>query len=143
MERTTRMLCCLAERGVGFPLSEDKELELLKHRRMLELMKRLQKEKAKAEKKEERDPKKILSKILRGRAWEVLRAAEIQYPEATRRVEEGLAQLVSQGKLKGPIQGVQLLRLFRSLGMNVKLETRIRILENGKLKTIEERLKGE
>ena len=124
-------------------MEEDKELELLKHRRMLELMKRLQKEKAEEERKEEKDPKKILSKILMGRAWEVLSAAEAQYPEAARRVEEGLAQLVLQGRLKGPIQGAQLLRLFRSLGMNVRLETRIRILEKGKLKTIKERLKGE
>jgi len=127
-------LCCI--------LDEDRELELLKRRRMLELMKRLQKEKVKKEKKAE-DPKNVLRKILKGRAWDVLRAAENQYPEATRRVEEGLARLVLEGKLKGPVFGGQLLQLFRSLGMNVKLETRIRILEHGKLKTLEEKLKGE
>ncbi|MHC3130262.1 MAG: hypothetical protein IBV52_09330 [Candidatus Bathyarchaeota archaeon] len=119
---------------------KDKELELLRRQRMARLMNRLQTRKTEEGRKAE-DPKKILRRIVTDRAWEVLKAAESQYPEATCRVEEQLAHLVSKGELDGPILGGQLLWLFRRLGMNVRLETRIRILEHEKLKTIGEKLK--
>jgi len=121
-------------------VSKDKELELLRRQRMARLMNRLQTRKTEEGRKAE-DPKKILKRIVTNRAWDVLKAAESQYPEATCRVEEQLAHLVSKGKLAGPILGGQLLWLFRRLGMNVRLETRIRILEHEKLKTIGEKLK--
>ena len=119
---------------------KDEELELLRRRRMADLMKHLQTKDVEA-RREKVDSKRVLSRILTGRGWEVLKAAENQYPEATCRVEEHLAQLVSKGELEGPIRGEHLLWLFRHLGMNVRLETRIRILEHGKLKTIGEKLK--
>ena len=142
-------------------VSKDEELELLRRQRMVRLMNRLQTRKIEEAKRREQngkrigrllarkteegrkaeDPKKILRRIVTGRAWEVLKAAESQYPEATCRVEEHLAHLVSKGELAGPILGEQLLWLFRRLGMNVRLETRIRILEHKKLKTIGEKLK--
>lgn len=122
------------------PAKKDEKLELLRRRRMAELMKRLRIKEAEDGRKAE-NPKKILRRIVTDRAWEVLKAAESQYPEATCRVEEHLAHLVSKGELEGPILGGQLLWLFRRLGMNVRLETRIRILEHGKLKTIGEKLK--
>jgi len=115
------------------------ELELLRRRRMAEMMKRLRVERE--EKRKREDPKRILRRILTNRAWEVLKAAESQYPEVTRRIEEQLAHLVSKGELEGPILGGQLLWLFRYLGVHVRLETRIRFLEHGKLKTIGEKLK--
>jgi DNA-binding TFAR19-related protein (PDSD5 family) len=121
-------------------VSKDKELELLRRQRMARLMNRLQTRKTEEGRKAE-DPKKILRRIVTDRAWEVLKAAESQYPKATCRVEEQLAHLVSKGELDGPILGGQLLWLFRRLGMNVRLETRIRILEHEKLKTIGEKLK--
>lgn len=86
------------------------------------------------------DSRKVLGEALRGRAWEVLEAAERQFPEAARRVREALAQLVSEGKLKGPITGEQLLHLLRSLGLNVRLQTEIRVLEDGRLKSLGEKL---
>ena len=123
-------------------MPKDEELELLRRRRMSELMKLLQRKKVEKGRKTE-DPKKILSRILTNRGWEVLKAAESQYPEATRQVEEGLAHLVSTGKLKGPVRGEHLLWVFRHLGMKVRFETHIHILEHGKLKTIGEKLKSE
>jgi len=122
-------------------LPKDQELELLKRRRMIELRKLLQRREVEKGRKRE-DPKKILSKILTDRGWEVLKAAESQYPEATRQIEESVAHLVSTGKLKGPVRGEHLLWLFKRLGMTIRLETHIRVLEHGELKTIEEKLKG-
>lgn len=120
-------------------MSKDEELERLRRRRMSELIKRLRVKEGEERKRE--DPKSILRMVLTDRAWEVLKAAESQYPEATCRIEKQLAHLVSKGELEGPILGGQLLWLFRHLGMNVRLETRIHILEHGKLKTIGEKLK--
>lgn len=121
-------------------MPKDEELERLRHQRMSEWIKRLQVKKGEEARKKE-DPKRILRKVLTDRAWDVLRAGESQYPRATYRIEEQLAQLVSKGELEGPILGGQLLWLFRRLGINVRLETRIRVSEHGKLKTIGEKLK--
>jgi len=130
-------------KGLGCSLMpRDEELEQLRHQRMSELIKRLRVKEGKEERKRE-EPKRILRMVLTDRAWEVLKAAESQYPKDTRQIEEHLAHQVSKGELEGPILSGQLLWLFRHLGMNVRLETRICILEHGKLKTIGEKLKGE
>jgi len=121
-------------------MPEDMELERLKRRKMLKFMNELFRKKFEKER-EIQDPKKVLGKILTDRAWDVLRAAESQYPKATRQVVDELARLVLEGKLSRPISGGQLMLLFRSLGMNVRLQTRICVLENGKLKTLEEKLR--
>jgi len=92
--------------------------------------------------KETGNPKKVLSGVLIGRGSEVLDAAERQYPETIPQIERALAQLVSKGKLKGPVNGAQLLWFFKRLGLSVRLKTRIRISEHGELKTIEEKLKA-
>ncbi|MDH5733937.1 MAG: hypothetical protein OEY88_09190 [Candidatus Bathyarchaeota archaeon] len=122
-------------------MPEDKELERWKRRKLFEMRKRWLAKEAEKEKKTE-NPKKVLSRALIGRASEVLNAAEHQYPEAIPQIERALAQLVSTGKLKGPVNGGQLLWFFRRLGLSVRLETRIRISEHGELKTIEEKLKA-
>jgi len=122
-------------------LPEDKELERWKHQKLFEMRKRWLAREAGKEKEIE-DPKRVLSRVLIGRALEVLNAAERQYPEAVPQIKKALAQLISTGKLKGPVNGEQLLWFFKRLGLNIRLETRIRILEHGELKTIEEKLKA-
>lgn len=107
---------------------------------MAELMNLRQTKRAKT-KAEPEEPRRVLSKNLTGEAWRVLNAAEGQYPYATRRVEAVLAHLVTTGKLKGQVSGEQLLWLFRRLGLNIRLETHIHIVEHGKVKTIEEKMK--
>ena len=122
-------------------MPEDKELERWKHRKLCEMRKRWLAREAGKEKEIE-DPKRVLSRVLIGRGLEVLNAAERQYPEAVPQIKKALAQLISTGKLKGPVNGEQLLWFFKRLGLNIRLETRIRILEHGELKTIEEKLKA-
>lgn len=122
-------------------MSEDKDLERLKRRKLFEMRKQ-QMAKEAGKEKETGNPKKVLGRVLIGRASEVLNVAERQYPEAIPQIERALAQLISTGKLKGPVNGAQLLWFFRRLGLSVRLETRIRISEHGELKTIEEKLKA-
>ena len=122
-------------------MSEDAELERLKVRRMQEMQRRLDQEKEKPSTPKQPRPREILKTILVGRAWEVLDAAAAQYPEPTRALEGELAKLVRQGKLKGPITAEQLLWLLRSLGMNVRLETKIQVYESGELKSLADKFR--
>ena len=125
-------------------MSEDAELERLKYRKMQEIQRRLvdQEKKKTADEKQPR-PREVLKTILVGRAWEVLDAAERQYPEPTRILEGELARLVREGRLKGPVSAEQLMWLFRRVGMDVRLETKIQVFESGELKSLADKFKGE
>jgi DNA-binding TFAR19-related protein (PDSD5 family) len=122
-------------------LSEDRELELLKRKKLQEIKRKLamRQEAGEADRGEDREG--LLRRALVGRAWEVLMAARRQYPKAAERVEAALAKAISEGRIKGQITGEQLLWLFRYLGLDVRLETRIMIYEHGELKSIADKLK--
>jgi DNA-binding TFAR19-related protein (PDSD5 family) len=124
-------------------MSEDSELERLKLRRMQEMQRRLlEQEKTKATDQKQPRPRDVLKTILVGRAWEVLNAAAVQFPEPTRMLEAELARLASEGRLKGPVTAEQLMWLFRSLGLDVRLETKIQVLESGELKSLADKFRG-
>lgn len=127
-------------------MSEDLDLQLWKRRRILEMQKqasfRKQTEQPYARKKVEENPETILSRAFTGRAKEVLQAAKNQYPRQTAQLTGELARLISEGKLTSPISGENLFWLFRRLGLPIRLETNIRIVESGKLKSIADKLKG-
>ncbi len=109
------------------------------HRDMLE--KEAAKEKTEKATVQETNPNKILEKLFVGRAWEVFHAAERQYPSIAQEVKKAFAQLHLQGKLNSQITGEQLLWFFKDLGLNVRLETKIRILESGEMKTLAQKFK--
>lgn len=130
-------------------MSEDEELDLLKRRRMLEMRRRYleQQSKAKAEAeaskkpKESKEPEKILKDVFVGRAWEVWEAAKSQYPQASEEVGKAIVAARQSGKLREKISGEQLYWLFQRLGFRVRLQTHIRILESGEVKSIAQKLK--
>jgi len=124
-------------------MSEDAELERLKLRRMQAMQRHLlkQEEKKKEPDKKQPRPREVLKTILVGRAWEVLNAAAAQYPEPTRMLEAELARLAGEGKLKGPITAEQLMYLFRNLGFDVRLDTKIQIYESGELKSLADKFR--
>ena len=128
----------------------DEELERLKQRRFQELqremlLKQIQESQSK---KEEEPPKEkknedILNDFFKDRAWEVWNAAKQQYPEVMPKVEQVLVDALKQGKFNDKIDGSMLIEFFRHVGLMVRLNTRIRISEHGKLKTLEQKLKEE
>lgn len=126
-------------------MSEDAELERLKGRKIQEMQRRLrhQEEQKKTEDEKQLPPREVLKSILVGRAWEVLDAAEIQYPGPTRMLEKELASLVDQGRLKGPVSAEQLMWVFRRLGLDVRLETKIQVYESGELKSLADKFRGQ
>jgi len=119
----------------------DKELEAIRQKKLMELKRILKrKEQAKREEKRE-DPREILNRFFIGRAWEVLNAAKAQYPQVARYVENTLVKLIMEGRIKNKISGEELYGLFRRLGVRVRLKTRIKILEHGRVKSLEEKIR--
>jgi DNA-binding TFAR19-related protein (PDSD5 family) len=89
------------------------------------------------------DPSSVLQKVFVGRAWEVYYAAKRQYPGIAEQILRELAVLVQNGQLKGQITGEQLYGLLRQIGMDVRLETKIQVLEHGELKSIADKFRGD
>jgi DNA-binding TFAR19-related protein (PDSD5 family) len=127
---------------------EDKELELLKAKRLLEMQKNISHrqrfEEIKSEAKvSQASPRELVLKILGHRGLEVLENAESQFPNETRIVVEKLAELVRNGEITDTIDGVKLLTLFRSLGIRVRVKTTIKVEQDGKMVSLSDRLKSD
>lgn len=118
----------------------DRELEAIRRKKLLELRKILA-SKVETEPKKKTDSKEVLNRLFVGRAWEVLNAAKLQYPQAAAYVENTLVKLIKLGKIRNPITGEDLYGLFRRLGFRVRLQTRIQILEHGKVKSLVDKIK--
>lgn len=127
-----------------FMAEEDSQLEMIRRRKLLELQRCLLNKQSKmGVEKSTEDPRVVLQQVLVGRAPEVLEAARQQYPTVTRKLEQLLARLILQKKIQGKIDGETLYGLFRSLGLRVRLATRILYYDKGQVKTLEEKIRGE
>ncbi len=109
---------------------EDKELEQLKKKRLAEMEKNI----AIKHKQEDTTPqqkqltaREILVKNLGYRGLEVLQNAESQFPSDTKIVVEKLGELLNSGEINEEIDGGKLLALFRSVGINVRMENKINV----------------
>ena len=125
-------------------MTNDSELERLKRQRLAEMQKTLasrqQKNQAEAKRLE---PSKVLEGVFVGRAWEVYQATKRQYPQIAEQIFQELAQLVQNGRLKGQITGEQLFWLLRQIGLDVRLETKIQVLEHGELRSMADKFRGD
>lgn len=128
---------------------EDKELELLKAKRLLEMQKNISLQQKTEEQKALKETQKgdlpstreILVKQLGYRGLEVLQNAESQFPEETKSVVAKLAELIQSGEVTEIIDGGKLLALFRSIGIRVRVNTTIKVEEDGKLVSWSDKLK--
>ncbi|MEM2557418.1 MAG: DNA-binding protein [Candidatus Bathyarchaeia archaeon] len=122
----------------------DLELEMIRYRKLMELRKRLmEKTEPEAEKPREINPYEVLDKFFVDRAWEVFNAAKAQYPEVAQYIEKVLVKLILEEKIRDKITGEELYGLFLRLGYKVRLQTRINILEHGRIKSLEEKIREE
>lgn len=125
---------------------EDPELALIKARKMKQL-----KEKAALTEKIKEDEiktnmtkiddKEILLKYLYDRGDEVLRLADSQFPVQTRIIVKRIVELIKSGEIDSLISGGELLAIFRSVGLRVRVDTNIRIEDHGKYISFGEKLK--
>ena len=125
---------------------EDNELERLKAKRLAEMQKNISfKEKQESTpseeaKKETVSPRDILVKNLGYRGLEVLQNAEAQFPNETKIVVQKIAELISSGEINEEIDGGKLLLLFRTVGLNIRMETKINVEQDGKFVSLSDKL---
>jgi DNA-binding TFAR19-related protein (PDSD5 family) len=127
--------------------NEDPDIEIIKARKMKELWKKAALEKSNAIQKEEskkirtRTDEQVVSDFLYDRGDEVLKLAESQFPAQTHAIVNKLADLIKSGEIQQRISGGELLMLLRSVGINVRVSTTIKIEDHGKLVSFSDKLK--
>jgi programmed cell death protein 5 len=111
-------------------MEEDKELEKIRQKRLLELQlqQRLAEEEQKAAAREnlERQKDAVLRRILTSEARQRLANLKISRPEFTEQLELQLIQIAQSGKIKLPITDDVLKRLLMQLQSEQGRETKIR-----------------
>ena len=119
-------------------MSEDNELEKLKAKRLAEMQKNLSSKQK--PKKVTLTPREIVVTKLGFRGLEVLENAEYQFPRETPIVIVKLAELISSNQILDILDGGHLLALFRTIGINVRMKTKINIEEDGKFISFSDKL---
>ena len=123
---------------------DDKELEQLKKKRLAEMEKNIalkqRLEEIPISKKTQPSAREILVKNLGYRGLEVLQNAESQFPSETKIVVEKLGELLYSGEISEEIDGGKLLALFRSVGINVRMQTKINVEQDGEFVSLSDKL---
>jgi DNA-binding TFAR19-related protein (PDSD5 family) len=125
---------------------EDSELERLKAKRLAEMQqnistrKEIETSSTNSQSKVTKNPRDILVRRLGFRGLEVLQNAESQFPNDTHMVVEKLAELITSGEITEILDGGKLLTLFRSIGLNIRMETKINVEQDGKFVSLSDKL---
>ena len=127
---------------------EDKELENLKAKRLAEMQKNIsaqekQKENKNLDTSEKFKPtsRDSVIKKLGYRGMEVIQNAESQFPNESKIVIEKLGELIASGDINEILDGGKLLVLFRSVGINVRIQNKISVEQDGKFVSITDKFK--
>ena len=89
------------------------------------------------------NPRDLLVAKLGYRGLEVLENAEYQFPNETTQIIQKLFELIKSGEINESIDGGQLLALFRSIGLNIKMQTKINVEQDGKFVSLSDKLSKE
>lgn len=124
-------------------MEEDADLKLLEQRKLEAMKKRIRA--AAPQPKAEKTDREVVEGMLYDRGDEVLEAAYSFYPRETERLVKELAGMIRDGRLAEKVAGGELLSIFRQLGLRFRMNTSIRVMDQGKLVDLSERLgrKGE
>jgi len=129
-------------------LSEDSELERLKAKRLAEMQKNISSQKeqeslpesSEPSQKSPENPRDLLVAKLGYRGLEVLENAEYQFPNETKMIIQKLFELIKSGEINESFDGGQLLALFRSIGLSIKMKTKINVEQDGKFVSLSDKL---
>ena len=124
---------------------DDSELQRLQAKRLAEMQKNISSretvdEKPKSIEEKTVNPREALIKQLGFRGLEVLTNAESQFPNETKMIIDKLYELIKTGEITEVLDGGKLLGLFRSIGLNVKMDTKINIQQDGKFVSLTDKL---
>ena len=127
---------------------DDKELEILKAKRLAEMQKNLsfQEKQKESEQKSDIVTEQItlrdyVVKNLGYRGMEVLQNAESQFPNEAKIIIEKLGELIASGDINEILDGGKLLVLFRSVGVNIRMQNKINVEQDGKFVSITDKFK--
>ena len=126
---------------------EDKELEILKAKRLAEMQKNLSNQEKQEDEttndvsKPQKSSRDYVLDKLGHRGLEVLETAEFQFPNQTEIVVDKLGELISTSEINEILDGGKLLTLFRSVGINVRLDNKINVEKDGKFVSITDKFK--
>jgi DNA-binding TFAR19-related protein (PDSD5 family) len=126
--------------------AEDPDIEIIKARKLKELREKaaaLEKSKSadRQQPKKKMSAREVVSGYLYDRGDEVLSLAYAQYPAQTEAIITRIAELMLSGEITSRISGGELLALFRSVGLNVRINTTIKVEDKGKLISFSDKLK--
>ncbi len=127
---------------------DDSELERLKAKRLAEMQKNISsktntKLTPESPKTTSENPRDLLISKLGFRGLEVLENAESQFPNETKMIIQKLFELIKTGEINEIIDGGQLLALFRSIGLNIRMTTKINIEQDGKFVSLTDKLSNQ
>ena len=129
--------------------SDDPDIEIIKARKLKEMKKKAAAlERAKTSSQQQQPPpqrqrtaRDIVNGYLYDRGDEVLSLAYAQYPAQTEAIVAKIAELILTGEISSRISGGELLSLFRSVGLNVRFNTTIKVEDKGKFISFADKLK--
>ena len=124
---------------------DDSELQRLQAKRLAEMKKNISSrddsiETPEPSKEKPVNPRDVLIKQLGFRGLEVLTNAESQFPNETKMIIDKLYELIKNGEITENLDGGKLLGLFRSIGLNVRMDTKINIQQDGKFVSLTDKL---
>ena len=129
--------------------SDDPDIEIIKARKLKEMKEKAAAlERAKTSSQQQQPPpqrqrtaRDIVNGYLYDRGDEVLSLAYAQYPAQTEAIVAKIAELILTGEISSRISGGELLSLFRSVGLNVRVNTTIKVEDKGKFISFADKLK--
>ncbi|HJM25472.1 MAG TPA: DNA-binding protein [Nitrosopumilus sp.] len=129
-------------------MNDDSELERLKAKRLAEMQKNISSQNdteltPESPKTVSENPRDLLIEKLGFRGLEVLENAESQFPNETKMITHKLFELLKSGEINEIIDGGQLLTLFRSIGLNIRMATKINIEQDGKFVSLNDKLSNQ
>ncbi|HJJ23782.1 MAG: double-stranded DNA-binding protein [Crenarchaeota archaeon] len=124
---------------------DDSELQRLQSKRLAEMQKNISfrdtmDKNPKSPEEKIINPRDVLIKQLGFRGLEVLTNAESQFPNETKMIIDKLYELIKTGEITEILDGGKLLALFRSIGLSVRMDTKINIQQDGKFVSLTDKL---
>ena len=119
------------------------EKRLAEMQKNISLKQESDKTEEKVDEKPTETPRDFLIKVLGFRGLEVLENAESQFPNETKLVVGKLSDLIKSGEIAETLDGGKLLALFRSIGLNIRMATKINVEQDGKFVSLSDKLSNQ
>ena len=129
--------------------NEDSELERLNAKRLAEMQKNISSQQKIEEtnktisEKPTENPRTLLVGKLGYRGLEVLENAESQFSNETKIIVLKLSELIKTGEINETLDGGKLLALFRTVGLSIRMKTKINVEQDGKLVSLSDKFSNQ